>query len=57
MFARVHAPIARMQPINMQMAPILMSLYEDHRGILEGLRHKDPNRVEKAFQSHKRIRR
>jgi len=44
----------RMQPVNLQVAPILIKLYEDHRAILQGLRAKDPDRVEKAFQSHNR---
>jgi len=44
----------RMQPVNLQVGPILIKLYEDHRAVLRGLRAKDPDRVEKAFQSHNR---
>ena len=42
----------KIQPVGMQIAPILINLYEDHRAILEGLRAKDPARVEKGFQDH-----
>jgi DNA-binding GntR family transcriptional regulator len=42
----------KMQPVEMQIAPILINLYEDHRTIFEGLRGKDPDRVEKGFQGH-----
>jgi DNA-binding GntR family transcriptional regulator len=42
----------RMQPVGLQIAPILIDLYEDHRTIFEGLRKKDPERVERAFQGH-----
>jgi DNA-binding GntR family transcriptional regulator len=43
---------AKMQPVGLQVAPILIDLYEDHRTIFEGLRKKDPERVERAFQGH-----
>jgi len=42
----------RMQPVNMQIMPILLDLYQDHNAILEGLRARRPDRVEKAFLSH-----
>jgi DNA-binding GntR family transcriptional regulator len=42
----------RMQPFNMQIMPILLNLYQDHNAILEGLRAKNPDRVERAFRSH-----
>lgn len=42
----------RMQPVNMQIMPILLNLYQDHRAILEGLRKRDPDRVERAFRGH-----
>ena len=42
----------RMQPVSMQIMPILLNLYQDHKAILEGLRAKNPERVEKAFRSH-----
>jgi DNA-binding GntR family transcriptional regulator len=42
----------KMQPVGLQVSPILINLYEDHRAIFEGLRKKDPERVERAFQGH-----
>ena len=42
----------KMQPVGLQVSPILIDLYEDHRAIFEGLRKKDPERVERAFQGH-----
>ena len=42
----------RMQPVNLQVMPILLNLYQDHRAILEALHAKDADRVEKAFRSH-----
>ena len=45
----------RMQPLNIQIMPILLNLYQDHNVILEGLRAQRPDRVEKSFQSHTEI--
>ncbi len=42
----------RMQPINLQIMPILLNLYQDHKAILEALRTGNPDRVERAFGSH-----
>jgi DNA-binding GntR family transcriptional regulator len=44
----------RMQPISLQIMPILLNLYQDHKAILEALRAGSPDRVEKAFSSHYR---
>ncbi len=42
----------KMQPVNMQIMPILPRLYQDHIEILETLRAKDPDLAEKVFVRH-----
>jgi DNA-binding GntR family transcriptional regulator len=42
----------KMQPVNMQIMPILPRLYQDHIEILEALRAKDPDVAEKVFIRH-----
>jgi DNA-binding GntR family transcriptional regulator len=42
----------KMQPVSMQIMPILPRLYQDHIRILEALRAKDPDMAEKSFIRH-----
>jgi DNA-binding GntR family transcriptional regulator len=42
----------KMQPVSMQILPILPRLYQDHIRILEALRAKDPDMAEKSFIRH-----
>jgi len=42
----------KMQPVNMQIIPILPRLYQDHIEILEAMRARDPDLAEKVFIRH-----
>jgi DNA-binding GntR family transcriptional regulator len=42
----------KMQPVNMQILPILPRLYQDHLKILEAMQSKDPDSVEETFIHH-----
>jgi len=42
----------KMQPVNMQIIPILPRLYQDHIGILQALQSGDANLVEESFVRH-----
>ena len=42
----------KMQPVSMQIIPILPRLYQDHIQILEAMRAKDPDLAEKVFIRH-----
>ncbi len=42
----------KMQPVSMQIIPILPRLYQDHLKILEALRSRDPDAAEEAFMRH-----
>jgi DNA-binding GntR family transcriptional regulator len=46
---------AKMQPINMDVKPILPRLYEDHTDILNALRSKDSDQMEKVLRRHNRV--
>ena len=46
---------AKMQPITMEVRPILPKLYEDHLEILEAIRSKDPDKSEKILRRHNRV--
>ena len=46
---------AKMQPITMEVRPILPRLYEDHLEILEAIRSKDPEKSEKILRRHNRV--
>jgi len=46
---------AKMQPITMEVRPILPKLYEDHLEIVEAIRSKDPDRSEKILRRHNRV--
>ena len=43
---------SKMQPVSMQIMPILPRLYQDHIRILEAMRAKDPDMAEKSFIRH-----
>jgi DNA-binding GntR family transcriptional regulator len=45
----------KMQPITMEVRPILPRLYEDHLEILEAIRSKDPEKSEKILRRHIRV--
>ena len=45
----------KMQPITMEVKPILPRLYEDHLEILEAIRFKDQDRSEKILRRHNRV--
>jgi DNA-binding GntR family transcriptional regulator len=45
----------KMQPISMEVKPILPRLYEDHLEILEAIRSKDPDKSEKILCRHNRV--
>ena len=45
----------KMQPITMEVKPILPRLYEDHLEILEAIRSKDPEKCEKILCRHNRV--
>ena len=45
----------KMQPITMDIKPILPRLYEDHLEILEAIRSKDPDKSERVFRRHNRV--
>ena len=42
----------KMQPLNIELKPILTQLYQDHVEIFEALRSENPDRVEKALVQH-----
>jgi DNA-binding GntR family transcriptional regulator len=42
----------KMQPLNIELKPILTQLYQDHVEIFEALRSENPDRVEKALIQH-----
>lgn len=42
----------RMQPFKIELKPILLHLYKDHLEIFNGLRSKNPDKVEEAFIQH-----
>jgi DNA-binding GntR family transcriptional regulator len=42
----------KMQPVSMQIMPILPRLYQDHLKILEAMRSKDPDLAETSFIHH-----
>ena len=42
----------KMQPVSMQIMPILPRLYQDHLKILEAMRAKDPDLAETSFIHH-----
>jgi len=44
----------KMQPITMQVGSILPRLYQDHAEIIEVLRGRDPDAVERAIRRHNR---
>jgi DNA-binding GntR family transcriptional regulator len=44
----------KMQPLNLQIRPILLRLYQDHMEILETFRSKDPEAAERALVRHNR---
>jgi DNA-binding GntR family transcriptional regulator len=46
---------SKMQPITMEVRPILPRLYEDHLEILEAIRSKDPEKSEKILRRHNRV--
>jgi len=46
---------AKMQPINMDVKPILPRLYEDHTEILEALKSRDSDQMEKVLCRHNRV--
>ena len=46
---------AKMQPITMEVKPILQRLYEDHLEILETIRSKDPDKSERILRRHNRV--
>jgi DNA-binding GntR family transcriptional regulator len=45
----------KMQPITMEVKPILPRLYEDHLEILETIRSKDPDKSERILRRHNRV--
>ncbi len=45
----------KMQPITMEVRPILPRLYEDHLEIMEAIRSKDPEKSEKILRRHNRV--
>ena len=46
---------AKMQPINMDVKPILPRLYEDHTEILDALKSRDSDQMEKVLRRHNRV--
>jgi DNA-binding GntR family transcriptional regulator len=45
---------AKMQPITMEVRPLLPRLYEDHLEMIEAIRSKDPEKSEKLLRRHNR---
>jgi DNA-binding GntR family transcriptional regulator len=45
----------KMQPITMEVRPILPKLYEDHLEMIEAIRSKDPEKSEKVLRRHNRV--
>jgi DNA-binding GntR family transcriptional regulator len=45
----------KMQPITMEVRPLLPRLYEDHLEIIEFIRARDPEKSEKAIRRHNRV--
>jgi DNA-binding GntR family transcriptional regulator len=45
----------KMQPITMEVRPILPRLYEDHLEILDAIQSKDPEKSEKILRRHNRV--
>jgi DNA-binding GntR family transcriptional regulator len=45
---------AKMQPITMEVRPLLPKLYEDHLEMIEAIRSKDPEKSEKLLRRHNR---
>ncbi len=45
---------AKMQPISMEMRPLLPKLYDDHVEMIEAIRSKDPEKSEKLLRRHNR---
>jgi DNA-binding GntR family transcriptional regulator len=45
----------KMQPITIEVRPLLQRLYEDHLEIIDVLREKDPEKSEKALRRHNRV--
>ena len=46
---------AKMQPITMEVRPILPKLYEDHLEIVEAMRSRDPEKSERILRRHNRV--
>ncbi len=46
---------AKMQPITMEVKPILPKLYEDHVEIVEAMESRDPEKSEKMLRRHNRV--
>jgi DNA-binding GntR family transcriptional regulator len=45
----------KMQPITIEVRPLLQRLYEDHREIIDVIRSKDPEKSEKVLRRHNRV--
>jgi DNA-binding GntR family transcriptional regulator len=45
----------KMQPITVEVRPLLPRLYEDHREIIDVIRSKDPEKSEKVLRRHNRV--
>jgi DNA-binding GntR family transcriptional regulator len=45
----------KMQPITVEVRPLLQRLYEDHLEIIDVLRAKDPEKSEKVLRRHNRV--
>jgi len=46
---------AKMQPITMEVRPMLPKLYEDHLEIVEAIRSRDPEKSERILRRHNRV--
>jgi len=46
---------AKMQPINMDVRPVLHRLYKDHKEIVEALRSRDPDLTDRIIRRHNRV--
>ncbi len=46
---------AKMQPITMEVKPILPKLYEDHLEIIEAMESRDPEKSERMLRRHNRV--
>jgi DNA-binding GntR family transcriptional regulator len=45
----------KMQPITVEVRPLLQRLYEDHLEIIDVIRAKDPEKSEKVLRRHNRV--